>query len=262
MIKTWQLVCVVAMVMVLAATGGSVAIAQDGAEVPGESADEQSGSAGGVALRVRVAAANLWDLHKAGGLVMYFIDVALVIGVAFVLERLFRMRRRRILPNRLLASVNKALESGDYSKMQKLARSHRKSTLGKVLHYLSTEGRTADTRDRDETVNELASRDIDVHRMMCFPLAAIAGLAPLMGLLGTVAGIRESFRDVALAGEMGNPVMLAGGIEKALITTIYGLVVAIVTLFAYHLFKFRINLMANELEEAVSDIVRRHYKNP
>jgi len=63
-----------------------------------------------------------------------------------------------------------------------------------------------------------------------------------------------------LAGEMGNPAMLAGGIEKALITTIYGLVTAIITLFCYNFFKFRMNLMATELEEVLSTIMGRHFK--
>ena len=192
---------------------------------------------------------------------MYFIDLAMVIGVAFVLERIARMKRSRILPGRLLDTGGSMLEEGNYEGLAAEAAKYSKSTLGKVFAYLAAEGKDIERAERDATVNELASRDIDVHRMMCFPLAAIAGLAPLMGLLGTVAGIRECFRDVALAGEMGNPAMLAGGIEKALITTIYGLVVAIITLFGYNLFKFRINLVSNELEEVISSIMSRHFRS-
>ncbi len=253
-----QLAYLAALVITLLAVGGTYLAAQ---EVPAGDAAGAEGESTDVVTRVTAAAENLWGLHEDGGLTMYFIDLALIIGVAFVLERVVRMRRRRILPTRLLASANKALASGDHQQLQKLAHKHRKSTLGKVLGYLSTDAQTEQPEEVEAAVNELASRDIEVHRMLCFPLAAIAGLAPLMGLLGTVTGIRESFRDVALAGEMGDPVMLAGGIEKALITTLYGLIVAIVTLFTYHLFKFRLNLMANELEESVSDIIRRHYKN-
>jgi biopolymer transport protein ExbB len=191
---------------------------------------------------------------------MYFIDIALIIGVAFVLERLVRMRRKRILPSKLLDKANELLEKDMVDEVQQLCTAHKKSTLSKVLAYLVGEGQAVGRQEREATVNEIASRDIDVHRMMCFPLAAIAGLAPLMGLLGTVSGIRECFRDVALAGEMGNPAMLAGGIEKALITTIFGLVVAIVTLFGYNFFRFRINLVANELEEVISSVVGRHFR--
>lgn len=214
----------------------------------------------GLEARIQGAIKNLKYLHGAGGPTMYFIDIALVIGVAFVLERLARMRRKKILPSKLLNQANELLENDQIEGVKELCAKGKKSTLAKVLDYLVGEGQDVGRQEREATVNEIASRDIDVHRMMCFPLAAIAGLSPLMGLLGTVSGIRECFRDVALAGEMGNPAMLAGGIEKALITTIYGLVVAIVTLFGYNLFKFRINLIANELEEVISSVVGRHFK--
>lgn len=237
------ILCMAAMALLL---WNERAQAQDAAPAPAAAGDS----------RVDAAIKNLQYMHKAGGPTMYFIDIALVIGVAFFLERTLRMRRKRILPGGLLKAAGASLESRDDEGLRALTQKHDDSTLGKVLSYLA-ESRDATRQEREATVNELASRDIDVHRMMCFPLAAIAGIAPLMGLLGTVSGIRECFRDVALAGEMGNPAMLAGGIEKALITTIYGLIVAIITLFGYNFFKFRINLIANELEEVLSTVTSR-----
>ncbi|MFC1462892.1 MotA/TolQ/ExbB proton channel family protein [Verrucomicrobiota bacterium] len=211
----------------------------------------------GAGERFEGAVKNLKYLHGAGGPTMYFIDLALVIGVAFILERLVRMRRKRILPSMLLKSAEEHIDKDETDALKDLCAKTRGSTLSKVIQYL-VDNPDDPREEREATVNELASRDVDVHRMMCFPLAAIAGLSPLMGLLGTVSGIRECFRDVALAGEMGNPAMLAGGIEKALITTIYGLVVAIITLFCYNMFKFRMNLLANELEEILASIVARY----
>jgi biopolymer transport protein ExbB len=236
---------------------GVLAHAQE-APATGVDASAQDTSAD-MQQRVQGAMKNLKYLHAAGGPTMYFIDLALVIGVGFVLERTLRMRRSRILPGKLLTKATAALDQKDTAAAGDIAGHYKKSTLGKILTYL-LDSNDIGWDEREATVNEIASRDIDVHRMMCFPLAAIAGLAPLMGLLGTVSGIRECFRDVALAGEMGNPAMLAGGIEKALITTIYGLVVAIITLFCYNFYKFRMNLMANELEEALSTVMGRHFK--
>jgi biopolymer transport protein ExbB len=211
----------------------------------------------GAGERVQGAIKNLKYLHGAGGPTMYFIDLALIIGVAFILERIVRMRRKRILPSALLKNAEDHIDKNEIDALKTLCAKSRGSTLSKAIQYL-VDNPDDPQDEREATVNELASRDVDVHRMMCFPLAAIAGLAPLMGLLGTVSGIRECFRDVALAGEMGNPAMLAGGIEKALITTIYGLVVAIITLFCYNMFKFRMNLLANELEEILASILARY----
>lgn len=214
-----------------------------------------------IGIRIKVAWDNLKTLHKGGGATMYFIDASLILGVAFILERLSRMRRAKILPTTLLKSTLTDLDKQDLEKIKQtcLQKKYYKSTLAKIILYLieSKSQPYLTEAERQTTVNELASRDIDIHRMMCFPLAAIAGLAPLMGLLGTVIGIRESFRTVALAGEMGNPAMLAGGIEKALITTIYGLIVAIACVAFFNIFKFRISLIAIELEEVVSGLLAR-----
>ena len=239
---------------------GAMAQAQAPAPVPMAPVVEQSPAAG-VGARIHGAFKNLQYLHEAGGGTMYFIDITLIIGVAFLLERLVRLRRSRILPGALLTGPGAHVDTSDLGALRELALRHRHSTLGRVLLYLA-DSADAPREEREATINEMASREVDLHRMMCFPLAAIASIAPLMGLLGTVVGIRECFRDVALAGEMGNPAMLAGGIEKALITTVYGLVVAIPTLFGYNMFKFRINLVANELEEVLSSIVARYLRKP
>jgi biopolymer transport protein ExbB len=196
-------------------------------------------------------------LHVAGGGCMYGIDVLVVVGVAFMLERTFRMRRRRVLPMALMKEIDAHLEKGDFDGAVEACKRQPNSTISRAVLCLK-ENADAAVDEREVAVNEVASREMDLHRMICLPLTAVSALAPLIGLLGTVVGIRECFRDVALAGEMGNPSMLAGGIEKALITTIYGLVVAIPVVFGYSFFRFRINLLANELEDALTVILRRY----
>lgn len=207
--------------------------------------------------RLAGAWAFLIYMHVAGGGCMYGIDALVIVGVAFALERSFRMRRRRVLPMALMREVDSCLAKGDFDAAVEACRKEPNSTLSRAVLCLK-ENADAPVQEREVAVNEVASREMDLHRMICLPLTAVSALAPLIGLLGTVVGIRECFRDVALAGEMGNPAMLAGGIEKALITTIYGLVVAIPVVFAYSFFRFRINLLANELEDALTVVLRRY----
>ena len=254
MVRVTRLLLVAAVIGGMMLCGANLVQAQEGGST-GIDASSMSRDAG-AGERLEGAIKNLKYLHGAGGPTMYFIDLALIIGVAFILERLVRMRRKRILPSALLKNAEDHIDKDQTDALKDLCAKNKGSTLSKAIQYI-IDNPDDPQEEREATVNEIASRDVDVHRMMCFPLAAIAGLAPLMGLLGTVSGIRECFRDVALAGEMGNPAMLAGGIEKALITTIYGLVVAIITLFCYNMFKFRMNLLANELEEILASIVAR-----
>jgi len=75
------------------------------------------------------------------------------------------------------------------------------------------------------------------------PLGILASVAPLLGLLGTVLGIIRAFDVVARAGALGDPGALAGGISEALLTTCFGLIVAIPLLLAHHYFVGRIEAL-------------------
>jgi biopolymer transport protein ExbB len=85
------------------------------------------------------------------------------------------------------------------------------------------------------------------------PLGIIANTAPLLGLLGTVIGIVEAFDVVARQGALGDPSALADGIAKALLTTVFGLIVAIPTLMAYHYFVGRSEALLRRCEELAKE---------
>jgi biopolymer transport protein ExbB/TolQ len=130
----------------------------------------------------------------------------------------------------------------------------RGSTLGRVVAFI--------VRHRDTSVDavsegtgDIAGRDMAVHQMLTYPLAAVATLSPLLGLFGTVLGMIESFETVAVAGSMGDPTLLADGISKALVTTAFGLFVAIPMLFFYHLFKMRTTYLRKVLEGEASTLI-------
>jgi biopolymer transport protein ExbB len=90
-------------------------------------------------------------------------------------------------------------------------------------------------------------------------LQAIASIAPLMGLLGTVIGMIKTFVVIGQQG-VGNAQALAGGISEALITTAAGLSVAIPTVVFYYIIRFRSERVTIELERAASDIINQIFK--
>jgi biopolymer transport protein ExbB len=239
--------------LVVLMTAGAMAVAH-GAE-GGIDPSQQDPNAG-IFTRIAGGIGSLYQLHVAGGYVMWAIDLCLLISVAFIIERIVRLRRATTVPTQLLQEVEEPLQRGDMQTVREISEQHENSILGKVLLYL-TENPDAPKDEREETANAIASRHLDMHRMMGVPLAAITGIAPLIGLLGTVMGIRSSFGAVAAAGAVGDPTILAGGIEQALVTTIYGLVVAIPALAAYNLFRLRVNLIGNQLEEVLHMLMRQ-----
>ncbi|HUT33131.1 MAG TPA: MotA/TolQ/ExbB proton channel family protein [Planctomycetota bacterium] len=130
----------------------------------------------------------------------------------------------------------------------------RVSSLGRVIAFI-VRHRGNPINDVSAAVGDIASRDIGRHMLLLYPLAPVAVISPLLGLFGTVVGMIEAFEVVATAGVMGDPSLLASSISKALVTTAWGLIVAMPTLFFYHLFKLRTNALAKLLEEEGSTLL-------
>jgi biopolymer transport protein ExbB len=106
-----------------------------------------------------------------------------------------------------------------------------------------------------EICGELVSRELSGHYQRAYPLGIVATLAPLLGLLGMILGMIETFETVAFAGALGDPSQLASGISEALVTTGLGLAIAIPFLALYHVFKHRTAGFGAELEEEVTSLL-------
>lgn len=190
----------------------------------------------------------------AGGSTMWGILFCSVLGLAFLLERLFRLRRQAFVPVGLAEEANILWQEGKFKDIEALCDRHRRSTLAKVIRYIVRK-RTAPPDLIDTAIGDIAGRALTTHQMLCYPLLAVATIAPLLGLFGTVVGMIESFETVAAAGAMGDPTLLASGISKALITTEFGLIVAIPMLFFYHMIRLRTRQLNQMLEEEASSLV-------
>ncbi|HKK17403.1 MAG TPA: MotA/TolQ/ExbB proton channel family protein, partial [Opitutales bacterium] len=121
------------------------------------------------------------------------------------------------------------------------------------------ENKEASHADVSMIAGDVASREMRYHGLRAYPLAVVATISPLLGLFGTVYGMIGAFESVALAGEMGDPSIMAGDISYALITTALGLVIAVPALAAYHYFRIRTRLLALTLEEQTSHLISRWF---
>ncbi len=107
---------------------------------------------------------------------------------------------------------------------------------------------------------DIAARGMKNHQQRAYMLMVVAGVAPLLGLLGTVIGMIEAFGVVAAAGSMGDAAILADSISKALITTALGLSLAIPFLMLYHYFRGKTSKMGTLLEERVTEALYAWFK--
>ena len=179
---------------------------------------------------------------------MWPIVLCSVIAVAIVLERLWTLQRRRIMPPDLTRRIWQLVESGQAND-KVIAALEANSPLGKLLAV----GLTNRYRPRAVLMERLedAGRHVthDLDRFLN-TLGTIATVAPLLGLLGTVAGIIKSFNAI-FAGGMGDPHALSGGIAQALLTTAAGLCVAIPSYVSFRYLRGRVDTIVVEIEKDV-----------
>jgi biopolymer transport protein ExbB len=179
---------------------------------------------------------------------MWPIIVCSVIAVAIILERLWTLQEKRVLPPDLARKATALLGAGQLTDKMLLSLANN-SPLGRVLAAL------IEYRDRPHAV--LVERVEDTGRHVAYELerylntlGTIAGVAPLLGLLGTVSGIIKSFNAVTVGG-LGDPQALSGGIAEALVCTAAGLSVAIPALIAFRYLRGRVERQVIAIEKEV-----------
>lgn len=186
------------------------------------------------------------EIVQAGGLLMWPIIACSVVAVGIVLERLWTLREKRVLPPSVANRVRELAEHNqlDIAQLQQL---HQSSPFGQVL-AAGLAYRHA-SRDVLKEVIEDTGRHVvyDLERYLN-SLGTIAAISPLLGLLGTVSGMIRSFTAITTEG-VGNPTVLAGGISEALVTTAAGLIVAIPALIAYRYLRSRVNGLVIKIEK-------------
>jgi len=188
----------------------------------------------------------MWEIVQAGGLMMWPIILCSIIAVAIVLERAWTLREKHVLPREMMQKVWQLVETNQINDKVVTAL-EQSSPLGRVL----AAGLANRHRSREIMMERLedTGRHV-VHELERFlnTLGTIAGISPLLGLLGTVTGIIKAFNAIQ-AGAMGDPKMLSGGIAQALVTTAAGLIVAIPSLIAYRFLRGKVERIVVEMEK-------------
>ena len=177
---------------------------------------------------------------------MYPILLCSVAALGVLFERLFKLRRKRVLPSGLMQNVNDLIQRRKYSDAIYLCQAH-PSAMARIYHAalkISGHPRSA----IKEVVLEVGRREAEDLLRNISVLSTTASISPLLGLLGTVSGMIKTFNLISYYG-VGNPGALAAGISEALLTTAAGLSVAIPTLVCHRFVSSKADALISELEE-------------
>ena len=185
----------------------------------------------------------MWELVKAGGWLMLPLILASIFTVAISIERFIRLKRSQVLPRTLV--VNHSNIDLVISHLEQSEGNN--SPLGRILKA-GYEHRGQGEQFARAQMEATASQEIGYLEKNINFLGTLSAIAPLLGLLGTVLGIIESFLVIDI-GASGNASMMMPGISKALITTAVGMLIAIPAMIAYRYFQRVVHEYIAELEQ-------------
>ena len=194
----------------------------------------------------------MFDFVKAGGFLMLPILICSVVALAIIIERSMTLRRKRIIPENLVAQVWQWTKVGNLDP-KRIHSLRTGSPLGRIL----SAGLVNMKHDREvmkESIEEVGRHVVHDLERYLNTLGTIAAITPLLGLLGTVFGMIEVFSAITSKG-VGDATVLAGGISKALITTAAGLSIAIPSLIFYRYFKGKIDELVVAMEQEALKLI-------
>ncbi len=203
----------------------------------------------GAALRQLTQGASLMDQLRAGGPVVYPILLIALSALFLIIYKIIFLHRLHGNTDRIMGQVTELAAQGNWSACEDIV-SGQKGRMGPVIRVLQAGlGARNDSREALESVlQESILRELPGVQRGIAILAVLGAVAPLMGLLGTVTGMIDTFRIITLFGT-SDPKLMSGGISEALVTTELGLVVAIPIMLFHTLLSRRSDHLIGDMEE-------------
>lgn len=189
---------------------------------------------------------SVWQLCLEGGFIMLPLALLSLIAIYIFIERAIVIRRAAREDASFMQRIKDYIHEGELDSALNLCR-HTDTPYGRLI----AKGITRIGRPMNDVLVAIENTgNIEVANLgKGLPwLATTAAGAPMLGFLGTVIGMVQAFYNLAAAGSSANIDVLAGGIYEALVTTVAGLIVGIIALFAYNYLVARINGVMNRME--------------
>ena len=189
-----------------------------------------------------------------GGLTMVALAILSVALGAFLLERYMTLRRMNFMPPGLITKVRPMFAERRYDEILAECAKQKSVMADIVTHCVNFRATSFDIVAAGAA--DIGGRAVIDQEEKCTPLTVIAGVAPLLGLLGTMIGMIEAFKLVEVFGDEGGASLLAGSISKALITTAVGLILAIPAILGFHWARRRVHQVSNTIETETEDLLK------
>jgi biopolymer transport protein ExbB len=194
-----------------------------------------------------------------GDIVYILLGLTSVVGLTFIVERALALRWNKVVPAEITQALA-ACRTREDAKMVCRVCQRKPSPLGRLL-LLASEHLDWPKADNVDALQTAARHEIIRLERGLVVLEIIVGIAPLLGLVGTIAGMMTLFSDIGVTG-LNDAARLAKGIALILNATLMGLLIAIPSLIFWSYFSKKVEVFAVEMEALCDDFIRRQYSEP
>lgn len=202
---------------------------------------------------------DLYHYLEKGGIIMIPLLLCSVIGLAIFILKIFQLRRRKVIFPEIVQVIEK-IQQPDEIDLARRVCEERKGAFASII-LTGLENRALPREELKEAVVDQGRQEARVLERGLVALETIAGVAPLLGLLGTVLGMVDVFNEITKS-DVVQVSQLSDGISKALITTVVGLTIGIPSLVAYNYLIEKAEMLILEIEKYSGKLIHklRHFQ--
>ncbi|MGD2278849.1 MAG: MotA/TolQ/ExbB proton channel family protein [Candidatus Omnitrophota bacterium] len=196
---------------------------------------------------------TLWQIIKAGGEIMIVLAFLSIAALALVIYYFLSFDPKKLLPEDFLARVTSLIKENRSEEVKTACKNNPNLVSDVVLAGFARVSREKTVVE--EAMLDKGKRSVGNLTQKLSYLADVAVISPMVGLLGTVLGMIQAFNVIAFQTGAVKPILLAGGISKAMVTTAFGLIIAIPSMIFYAYFRGKVQNIASHLENVSTDLM-------
>jgi len=228
-------------------------MAQDAAETVGEAASDLGDAAANAVAPKKFGHQLLKEYFIQGGWqFMALVLVCLILGLAFCIERIITLNLASANTDKLVARVDDALRNGDMAQAKEICKSTPGPAASIIHEGLKRSGGGLESVEK--AMVSYGSVQMGLLEKGLVWISLFIAIAPMLGFMGTVIGMITAFDKIEEVGDI-NPSIVAGGIKVALLTTVFGLITAIILQIFYNYIVSKIDSIVNRMEDASTSLV-------
>jgi biopolymer transport protein ExbB len=199
----------------------------------------------------------VWEFFRTGGFFMWPLLICSIIAVTTIIHRGLALRRKNVIPLVIESEIERLVPGGSAERLARIVQND-DSSLARLVR-MALQHLRAPRQETVEVIETKARHEVVVLERGLIVLEVITGIAPLLGLIGAVAGLVHVFSALGISSGASNTAAVARGIAEALNATVFGLSIAVPSLVAFSYFSKKIEVMSVEMETLVVELIGKCY---